>query len=107
MCFSAIFLQQFLNVALVAFHQLGVGLLELFYSLLLNNAVHRLRQRATLDVGLSERETELLFLMVFLLIVHLISLFETVKKLGHGLSLLKFGFFVLEFESLLEGEAVE
>ncbi len=45
--------------------------------------------------------------MVFLLVVLLVSLFETVEELGHGLGLLEFVFFVLEFEGLLEGEAVE
>ena len=45
--------------------------------------------------------------MVFLLIVLLVSLFETVEELGHGLCLLEFVFFVLEFEGLLEGEAME
>jgi hypothetical protein len=45
--------------------------------------------------------------VVFLLVVLFVSLFDAMEELGHGLCLLEFVFFVLEFESLLEGEAVE
>jgi hypothetical protein len=44
MGFSAIFLQQFFDIPLISFHQLGVGLLELLDPLLLNNVVGRLRK---------------------------------------------------------------